>query len=211
MTSWIVPHWVQHEFKVVSIHFPDEWVPLLEPILHGTFCFTIEKVSSSWCEMGATKSSPNQEEVGNIALVHRWSSKNQFEVAKAHTHKSLVEQAYICDQSLLAHRIQGWQSYCSISLLHRGGQYGGIHENVYRDFLPTSEDYKLGRVRSKCYGRFAKGWGSYTEHVYEMCVQPKLKKVSKERCVNVQFDNIWGKQNAQIWMRLEFRKELIKK
>jgi hypothetical protein len=44
-----------------------------------------------------------------------------------------------------------------------------------------------------------------------MCVQPKLKKVSKERCVNVQFDNIWGKQNAQIWMRLEFRKELIKK
>ncbi len=110
----------------------------------------------------------------------------------------------------MAHRIQGLQSYCSISLLHRGGQYGGIHEDVYRDFPPTCEDYKPGRVRSKYYGRFAKGEGSYRVHVYEMCVQPKLKKVLKERCVNMQFDNIRGK-NAQKWMWLELKKELIKK
>jgi hypothetical protein len=41
---------------------------------------------------------------------------------------------------------------------------------MYIDFPPIGEDYKLGRGRSKCYGRFAKGGRSYTKHVYDMCV-----------------------------------------
>jgi hypothetical protein len=39
----------------------------------------------------------------------------------------------------------------------------------------------------------------------------KVEEGVEGRCVNMQFDNICGKQNAQKWMRLELRKELIKK
>jgi hypothetical protein len=48
----------------------------------------------------------------------------------------------------------------------------------------------LGEFVPNGMGGLQRAEGSYTEHVYEMCVQPKLKKVLKERCVNVQFDNI---------------------